>query len=563
MQNAHDSCLRRRIESEAGFEPRIEVSADPQEGLLVIEDTGAGLTKEEIEQYLANVGAGYTRKLKAEHRDAGLIGQFGVGFLTAFYVGRQVEVVTTSHTNPGEGWRFSSRNGHQYTLEAVEPRPVGTRLVLKVQDQFRELVERVAAGYVLDHYCSLLHVPVYSGPDRIHINETVPPWRLDSEVSDVRRQRLAFDFAARFERTFKPLCTFDVSGPDELHLDGLLWIQDGATYATSDNRNVSVYIHGMLVTRDARELFPPWAGFVGGVLESRDLKPTASRESLQEDETFERVQELVREALINGMRELSTRSPEVWRAVLRRHNEALLGAALADDRLFDILGQVLKVPTSEGDLTLPVVADRSDQRVYVTLGDHPGAEETLFRALGVPIVTGHRYAAAPFASRYAQERALSVIELGTEEGNRTLLEPVDASAEVKARLTTLLLSDGDALYLSRFKPAALPLLAIVNREAELKRRLESEQTARRISSAALGLARKFTRTLDGTVERRVYVNLDAPLIQALLAADDDRQRVLAAGLKGLSRLLGRQDLDTDVSKALEEINEALLGLMKG
>ncbi|NEL42086.1 MAG: molecular chaperone HtpG, partial [Xanthomonas perforans] len=95
-----------------------------------------------------------------------------------------------------------------------------------------------------------------------------------------RRQR---EFAARFERNFEPLCCMPVRAEEGSDAVGLLWVQDGATYGTSDNRNLSVFLRGMLLDDNARELLPPWAGFIGGVIESNRLTPTASREDLQRD----------------------------------------------------------------------------------------------------------------------------------------------------------------------------------------------------------------------------------------------------------------------------------------
>jgi molecular chaperone HtpG len=90
VQNAHDSCERRRIEAGEDFEARIVVRADPSAKTLTIEDTGAGLTDDEIREYLATVGAGYTRTLRQREQVGdtanSLIGYFGLGFLSAFVV---------------------------------------------------------------------------------------------------------------------------------------------------------------------------------------------------------------------------------------------------------------------------------------------------------------------------------------------------------------------------------------------------------------------------------------------------------------------------------------------
>ena len=116
VQNAHDSCVRRAHEQDAAPQPAISIRANPNEGWLHVEDNGAGLTRDEIQTYLATVGRGRTRELREDGAN-GLIGLFGLGFLSTYVVAERTEVWTTSHKDPARAWRFTSRSGHQYTIE--------------------------------------------------------------------------------------------------------------------------------------------------------------------------------------------------------------------------------------------------------------------------------------------------------------------------------------------------------------------------------------------------------------------------------------------------------------
>ena len=147
----------------------------------------------------------------------------------------------------------------------------------------------------------------------------------DVAVHPVQARRQALQFAARFEHDFEPIVTVPLRADGNSDATGLLWVQDGATYGTSDNRNLSVFVRGMLLDDDARDLLPPWAGFIGGVIESSRLTPTASREDLQRDDQYRAVQHALLEALIDGLADVAKQQPEAWRRVLTRHNEALLG----------------------------------------------------------------------------------------------------------------------------------------------------------------------------------------------------------------------------------------------
>lgn len=334
-----------------------------------------------------------------------------------------------------------------------------------------------------------------------------------------------------------------------------MWIQDGTTYGTSDNRNVSVFVRGMLVSDDERELLPTWAGFMGAVLESDLLKPTASRESLQEDEAYAAAQAHVREALVEGLRRLASEQPAAWRTVLRRHNEALLGASLCDVRLFDLLCDELTVPTSQGDLPVATVLTRSGGRLHVSQADRGGFEELLFRALKVPVVQGVRYGALPFCREYAQRRHGRLVMVGTSGGDRELFQREELPEATAQRLQAWFGGDAAQVVPARFAPDHLPLVVVADREAELKRRIESDDADKRIASAVLGLARQFTGGLAKGPELRVYVNLDCPVVPALLEATPDRAEAALALLRPLLGLLSEPDDDG----RLMPIDEALRG----
>src|SRR5271157_5282462 len=113
IQNAHDSCIRRRIEGgEEDYRPRIDLRLDPAKRLLSISDNGNGLTEEEITTYLATIGRGYTRELREKlslyspEEAAQLIGQFGLGFLSAFLLAQEVTLTTRSRmpSTPALRW---------------------------------------------------------------------------------------------------------------------------------------------------------------------------------------------------------------------------------------------------------------------------------------------------------------------------------------------------------------------------------------------------------------------------------------------------------------------------
>ena len=566
VQNAHDSCVRRQLAEGAGedddYAPQITLRQ--RAGILEIEDNGAGLTHQEIIDYLATIGAGYTRKLRDQHAEADLIGAFGLGFLSAYVLGERVEVLTASHSDPSQRWRFASHTGERYTLSpAPATGRVGTLVRLHLKEEHARLAEPDRLAQVLQTYCCLLPLPIELegvGP----INAEPPPWLEAPEALGpiaLKKRRMAF--ASRFERRFEPLAALPIppTGDGALR-GGLLWIQDGGSYASSDQRCASVFVRGMLVTRDERDLLPSWAGFVGAVIDSRELTPTASREELIRDEVYERARAHLRQALIEGLERLAREEPAAWRRALRRHNFSLLGAAVSDPRLFALLADQLTVPTSEGDVRMPQLLER-DRRIHISSYERRGPDEILFRAMQTPIVDGMLYAVYPFARMYAERRSVPLVELGTETGNAHLFPPVELDGPAQERLEALLGREGLGLVTTRFEPSSLPVVLAYDQEVKLKRRVEDDEADRRISTAVLGLARLYTGQIDDSQEATLYINCAAPIVGALLEPDrplDAPGVQAAAGLLWSVAVLMAPSADTSsqLEPTLDALNDHLL-----
>lgn len=565
VQNAHDSCVRRRLDSgddaaEAHFrDAQITVIPNANDGTLTIVDTGSGLTRDEIIRDLATVGAGATGRARLAYETTELIGAFGLGFLSAYFVADHVEVHTTSWKSPDEGWTFSSQGGEQYLLTPADARPIGTQVRLKLNAEHSVLAQEGVLAELLGRHCALLPIPIHVGSHGV-VN-TPPPWR-DPDLPAVRWRTLAMQFSQRYERVFTPICVIPIHPTERCDVRGVLWIQDGGTYGTTDNRNVSVFVRGMLVDDNARRLLPTWAGFCGAVIESDALTPTASRESLKQDDMYRATQAHLQEALIEGLTAIQRAEPAAWRRVIRRHNEALLGAALCDDRLYGLLADALKVPTSQGDLPLATVIRQSKGKVPISTAD-AGHEAVLFGAQQIPVVDGTRYAVLPFCRRGADKAGATVIQVGTREGEKAIFKPEGVDAPIRARLEALFGAPDRKLVPARFAPSTLPMVLAPDHEAALKARLEADAADKRISSALLGLARRYTQTIEGGAQARLFINLDSPLVQALLGADGPRQTEVARVLNALADLFAAGSThEIDSASAFENLAGGLSSLLE-
>ncbi len=571
VQNAHDACIRRQLETDDVFEPEIRIFTRPETNLLVITDNGAGLTRSEIRTCLATIGSGYTRQMRRRAESAQLIGYYGLGFLTAYVVARKVVVETRSCHETDKTWKFVSTNGRQFTVGGSDRgrEEPGSSVSLYLEQAFTGLADASVLREVLQRYCCLLPVAIYLNDETTPLNSLKPPWRYtDAELSPLRLKKLRLEFAAVFEPLFEPMCTIAVGGTEGAGagFHGLLWIHEGTSYTTTDNRSVSVFIRNMFITDKARDFLPDWAGFVSAVIESDCLLPTASREDVQYNEIYAEIAAQVHEQLISGLIDLKNTEPETFRRVLRRHNEHLLGAVLEDQRLFDALADELRLPTSEGDLTVRQILAQGGRQLNVALEQDGGYEMVISRVLKKPVIYGYRYAAHSFAARYAAQRDIVLAVLGTREGNSRLFERVQIDSSQQARLELLRQQAGEQVIAVRFQPDFIPLVSLADEEALLKQRIESDQAQERISKAALALARAYTGSIEVEAHYYLYVNMDSALIRLLLDCDMETGRLLATMLRGFMFSVGghgRTHRAADLAQELARYSAALIELVTG
>jgi molecular chaperone HtpG len=559
IQNSYDSCIRRQIEIQDPFEPKINVKTNNSEGILIIEDNGAGLTKEEIINFIATIGSGYTRSLRENANNNELIGYFGLGFLTAYSIASRIELITTSYKEKDKGWKFISTTPERFNINECEAREVGLKITIQLDNKYLDFADENIMSQIITHYCCLLKIPVFLNDNLLE--RIIPPWEYDgNKISGLRTNKMRLEFAKNFEQSFEPICTIPVFSSAECDVNGLLWIHDSRTYNTSDNRNVSVFIRGMLVSDNEIDLLPSWAGFVSAVIESKTLFPTLSREDIQKDESYFKIQSHLKETLIEGIYNIVKEDTEKWRLIIRRHNEALLGSALCDERLFQIMADDLMVPTSEGDMTIKNILYRAKNKIHVTLSEGGGYEEIIFRSIMQPVVLGYRYAALSFCNKYGTTYNKPIIVLGSKEGESLFFKKVEIPDEKIQILKELFLEKHIEIIPTKFHPSYLPMVIIPDRDYQLKNRIESDEADRRITTAALSLARKYTKELNGKTSCRLYVNLESPIINKIFTIDDDSKKQLSILLRSLTYLIASHneaDFPIDLVKEFKTFNETL------
>ncbi len=335
VANAADATDRRRflaLSDESLALPEgaaIRISIDKPARTITIADDGIGMTAEDLASHLGTIARSGTRAFTASLAEAkpedrpNLIGQFGVGFYSAFMVADRVEV-TSLRAGTDAAHKWSSEGTGGYRIEAATRETPGTDIVLHVKSDADEFLEPVRLETILRKWADHISVPVEIERDGKFqkANEGTALWR--RRKADIAEKDYT-DFYRHLGHMFdEPWATIHWSAEGTVEFSALLFIPGRSPFpVTEDDRESHVRLHvkRMFITDDAK-LLPTWLRFVEGVVDTEDLPLNVSREMLQSTPVLARI----RKALVNRvLGELKTRAKEAetYRGFIEQHGPML------------------------------------------------------------------------------------------------------------------------------------------------------------------------------------------------------------------------------------------------
>jgi molecular chaperone HtpG len=574
IQNAHDSCVRRRIEAdEPHYRPRIDIDVDPARRILTIRDNGAGLTEAEINDYLATIGRGYTRELRerlvwsAPSEAVELIGQFGLGFLSAFLLASEVTLTTRSvQGDPTLRWH-SAGDEHFALAPADTPRDEpGTTVELHIKPAASFILNEASLTDAVRTYADFLPTSIHVAGDDYPANLMEPPWEADSPHTAV------LDYIARAFHGTRPLCVLPLHdarlnlGHDTMTvpLKGFLFVPPGSVASVREFGDLSVYIRRMFICERERDLLPPWARFVRGVVECPLLQPTASREGIHQDDNFELVRQALEEQLGAGLQALARDEPNVWRQVVRGHSDVIIGWAVSDNEFFERVEDIVTFRTTRGPLSLPEYLELSGGSLYYVTRELGSLQEQLLaEGRDVPAIDASWFSVAPFLEKYAQRHDdVHLIQLDGESAQ--LLRPVPD--EPFRDLLAFYRDQGVQARVANFRPGEAPALMLYPQGAELAREAEASLQAGDLPGPLAGLVSQFVeqKYREADLRGTLYLNAACPLIRRLAEQPPpEAQRVAVLTLiHQMARLFaGRMLSAADVVGAFAQVTRSLERLL--
>jgi len=348
VSNAADACDKRRFlsitdEEAAEVQPEIKIKTNADDNTVIIEDSGVGMTREELINNLGKIAQSGTKAfaeaLGDGTADVNLIGQFGVGFYSAYLVADKVEVVTKSMQEGSKQYRWTSTADSSYTIEEDDSEPMegsGTRLILHLKDEAAEYLESSKIEELLQRYSEFIEFPISVWKETTEYKQvpddeankdlaegeepkmkTVPETKEGYELvnshkplwlrspRDVEEEEYKDFYKSAFRASYdEPMqwSHFVLEGQVEcksiLFIPGMLPFELSRDMFDENARNIRLYVKRVFINDKFEELMPRWLKFVRGVVDSDDLPLNVSREILQKSKVLSIINKrLVRKSL--------------------------------------------------------------------------------------------------------------------------------------------------------------------------------------------------------------------------------------------------------------------------
>jgi molecular chaperone HtpG len=389
------------------FEPRIDISFDKDAKTLTVADNGIGMNETDLIESLGTIARSGTRLFlerlaEDAKKDSNLIGQFGVGFYSAFMAAERIEVISRK-AGEEAAWKWSSDGKESYDIEAASRETQGTTVILHLSGEGAEYANRWSIEDIVKRYSNHVAFPIYltyeekdydtSGKEKgsatktDRINSGTALWRRPkSELSEEDYREFYQGLGSAFGgEAGEPLFYVHTKAEGTLEYITLFYVPKKAPfdmYHMDYKSGVKLYVKRVFITDDDKELLPPWLRFVRGVIDSEDLPLNVSREILQQNKILLNIKNASVKKLLSEFKTLADNAAsgseevkEKWETFISQYNRPLKEGLYQDFANRESLQELVRFKSSarEGWTSLAEYTDRmkGDQKYlyYITGGD--------------------------------------------------------------------------------------------------------------------------------------------------------------------------------------------------
>ena len=365
LQNAVDAIVARKKNSSAadlaGYEGSIDVYLE--DNTLRFIDNGIGLTDEEIHKFLSIIGESSKKQLNEAALRSDYIGKFGIGLLSCFMVSNEI-IVKTRSIHSEDAFIWIGKPDGTYTLDKYgEPHDVGTEIILTPKEECVSYFEPERVKELLLHYGQILPYPIilHAEGESERINFSVLPW--EKENVD-KGELLEYGYDMFRTRFFDAVVLKSEAGD----ASGVAFILPYQVHSSAKQKHL-VYLKNMLVTEKGDEILPDWAFFTRCIINSQNLRPTASREGFYNDEVLEKTRSELGRCITDYLVQMARDNHQLFESFMRIHELAIRSIACANDEMFDTFIDELYFHTTKGYLTGKELRTTSEDLVYADISE--------------------------------------------------------------------------------------------------------------------------------------------------------------------------------------------------
>jgi molecular chaperone HtpG len=333
------------------FNPRIDLELDEENKTLTIADTGIGMNEEDLVSHLGTIARSGTKNFLSQlsgdaKRDSNLIGQFGVGFYSAFMVADRIEVVSRK-AGEEKAWRWISDGKTGFEIEPAERAVAGTTVLLHLNDEGKEYANSWRLQEIVKKYSNHIAFPIFLTYDKSEwnadekksiktrtteqVNAASALWRRPkSEISDEDYKEFYKSITGDSE---DPLFWFHTKAEGSLEYTTLFYVPAKAPldlYQAEYKVGVKLYVKRVFIMDDARELLPQYLRFVRGVIDSEDLPLNVSREILQQNRVLTSIRSASVKKILSELKSIAETKPDEYLKFIKQYNRPLKEGLYSD-----------------------------------------------------------------------------------------------------------------------------------------------------------------------------------------------------------------------------------------
>ena len=359
ISNAADACEKLRFLQASGqagggeIAPAITLTTDESSGTLTVTDTGVGMTRDELVQNLGTIAHSGTKaflKALAEQQkpDARLIGQFGVGFYSAFIAARQVTVFTRSHADGADGWKWTSEGGNGFSLEPAPDLPRGTRIELSLKDDAKDFAKPDHLEHIIKRYSNFVAFPLDLNGKRVNTVQAI--WaRSKSEVKEEEYTEF-YEYLAHDTEAPRYRLHFSADAP--IAIQALLYVPSRSLElpgVVRQESEVHLYCRKVLIDAKPKGLLPEWLRFLRGVVDSEDLPLNVSRERMQDSSLMRKLSKALTGRFLKHLGEEAEKDPTAYDTFYAEYHRFLKEGVLSDWEHQANLAKLLRYESSSSE----------------------------------------------------------------------------------------------------------------------------------------------------------------------------------------------------------------------